>query len=277
MSRGDVALSVIIPTHDRRELLERKLRALEREPSDFEVVVIVDACTDDTLDFIGRYAPPYPLQWAPSTARHVAHARNQGARMARGRILLFSDDDVVGRPGWVAANLAAHVTPRVVGISRLVLPPHLTHGVTGGPPARWYQANGASMGVQASFFHEVGGYDPSFSTYGGEDNDLGYRLLRAGARFVWLRDAVAEHWDEAFAELAEEKARSAGAAHVRVWRKYRDDRIAWALGVHPALLAVKRLVWNRLIGTVVTNPAYRYQRAYAEGARQALRTHGVNA
>jgi GT2 family glycosyltransferase len=264
-----VDISVIVPTHDRRPLLERKLRALEGETVAFEVIVVADACRDDTEAFLAGYSPPYPFRWTTSPGTHAAFARNRGADWARGRVLLFTDDDVISRPGWLSGNLAAHDGPRVVGLSRQVLPEHLTMGAALSGPVWWWNVNGRSVSLTAELFHAVGGYDPSFSTYGGEDPDLGYRLLRAGARFVYLPNATAEHWDEAYLEDLEAKARSAGRAHVRVWRKHGDARIAWALGIHPALAAAKRLVLNGVVGSVVQHPRYRYERAYLEGALAA--------
>jgi GT2 family glycosyltransferase len=270
-SAAEVDVSIIVPTHDRRALLERKLTALEGEEEGFEVVVVADACSDDTEAFLAAYAPPYPLRWTTSPGTHAAGARNRGVALSRGRILLFSDDDVVPRPGWVAANRRAHRAPRVVALSAHVLPPHLSEGAALRGPVFWWNTNGASMSVAAGFFRAVGGYDDTFTAYGGEDPDLGFRLWRAGARFVYLREPPVEHWDEGYARDLEAKARSAGRAHVRVWRKYGDDRIAWALGVHPLMARLKRLVLNDVVARRWDSPRLRYERAYLEGALEAQR------
>ncbi len=79
----------------------------------------------------------------------------------------------------------------------------------------------------------------------------------------------AEHrgrvWDDA------DKAYLAGRAHVRVARRHPHGASAWWLGVHPALLAVKRIVlygpWTRWLDPAVVA----YERAYARGARDARR------
>ncbi|MDT3682477.1 MAG: glycosyltransferase [Trueperaceae bacterium] len=270
MKRGEPAISVIVPTHDRRTLLERKLRALEGEEAPFEVVVVADACTDDTERFLARYQPGYPLSWATAPGRHAAYARNQGARMARGDVLLFSDDDMISRPGWLAKNLALHEVPGRVGISRQVLPPHLKRGATLSHVAGWWNAVGGSLSLHADLFHDVGGYDDAFSEYGGEDADLGYRLKLAGARFKFLPDAVVEHWDHGYEEGLAAKARSAGAANVRVWRKHGAPEVAWALGVHPVLLGAKRILFSPPLRPIWGEERYRYEVAYAEGAREAL-------
>ncbi len=263
-------ISVIVPTHNRRTLLERKLRALEGEEVAFEVVVVADACSDDTERFLARFQPSYPLSWATAPGKHAAYARNQGARMARGDVVLFSDDDMIPRPGWLAKNLALHELPGRVGVSRQVLPPHLGHGATLSRTAGWWQAPGGSLSMRADLFAAVGRYDESFSGYGGEDADLGYRLKQAGADFRFLPDAVVEHWDEHFDADLEAKARSAGAAHVRVWRKHATPEVAWALGVHPLMLGAKRALLALPLGLLLGRERYRYEVAYAQGARDAI-------
>jgi GT2 family glycosyltransferase len=157
-----------------------------------------------------------------------------------------------------------------VAVGRLELPAQLRDGASFlGPKALWWNATGANSSLSRELFDRAGGYDETFREYGGEDPDLGFRLLKSGANFVFLDRAVAEHWDEGFSSSLRKKARAAGIAHVRVWRKHNDARIAWALGVHPVLLGLKRMllpVLSPLLGSRGV-----YEREYARGARDALR------
>ena len=60
-----VALSVIVPTHDRCETLTRTLEALSRQTcpeSAFEVLVIADACHDETAAVAAAYAASAPYR-----------------------------------------------------------------------------------------------------------------------------------------------------------------------------------------------------------------------
>ena len=267
-------VSVIVPTHDRRPLLERKLRSLEGEALDFEVIVVADACTDDTEKFLTGYQPPYHFSWTTGPGLHAANARNIGAERARGEVLLFSDDDAIPSPGWVAENLRLHEEPGYVGLSRQVLSPHLQHGATLDRVWGWQSTNGCSLSMRAELFAAVGGYDASFSSYGGEDLDLGWRLKQLGAKFRFLPNSPVEHWDEGYLVDIEQKGRSAGAAHVRVWRKHGGARLAWALGVHPVMLAAKRALLGLPARLALRSDRYRWERAYAEGARAELRRRG---
>jgi GT2 family glycosyltransferase len=273
-----IEISVIIPTHNRRGLLERKLKALEGEMVPFEVIVVADGCTDDTLEFLETYRPPYRLRHLTAPDTFAAFARNRGAEVAAGRVLLFTDDDVISRPGWLEANLRAHDGlsdgASVVAVSKIILPPHLSQGETfTGVKAFWWNANGRSTSVSRALFERVGGYDESYNSYGGEDPDLGYRLWQAGARFIYLPQAVAEHWDEDYTRALTRKAWAAAKAHVKVWRKYGDDRVAWALGIHPLLLRVKRLALNDVGARLITHPRYCYEHAYLRSALEEIRVN----
>lgn len=268
---GTPTVSIIVPTRNRRTLLERKLRSLEGEEKTFEVIVVADDCTDDTEEFLTHYQPPYPFSWTTGPGRHAATARNIGATRARGEVLLFSDDDGIPSPGWVRENRLLHERAGSVGLSKLVLPPHLSSGVTLGRVRGWWSTNGCSISMRAELFNEIGGYDERFSTYGGEDADLGWRLKQARARFVLLSRAPVEHWDEGYGQALEEKAESAGAAHVRVWRKHGTPRVAWVLGVHPLLLAAKRVLLGPWAAPFLGREQYRYEVAYAAGAREEHR------
>ncbi|AEB11013.1 glycosyltransferase family 2 protein [Marinithermus hydrothermalis] len=270
-----IELSVIVPTHNRLELLRRKLAALEAqdlEPERFEVVVVADGCTDGTLDWLRAQRPPFALKVLETPGKGPAYARNRGAEAARGRVLVFSDDDAIPRPAWLRAHRQAHRAPRTVAVGRLVLPPALKGSGAAelaGPPVFWWNATGNNTSLSRALFQEVGGYDEGFDGYGGEDPDLGYRLLRAGARFVFVprAEAIHEAWDHRSSAL--ERAYKAGGAHVRVWKKHKDARIAWALGVHPALLGLKLATLPWLKGLMGRWGAY--ELAYARGAWEAWR------
>jgi GT2 family glycosyltransferase len=271
-------VSVIVPTRNRRVLLERKLKALELEQVDFEVIVVADACTDDTEKFLGSYRPPYRFSWTTGPGLHAATARNIGASRARAPILLFSDDDAIAGPGWVEDNRRLHQRPGFVGLSQQTLPPHLEVGARLRSVHGWWNMSGCSTSLRAELFHEAGGYDTAFSSYGGEDPELGWRLKQLGARFRLLKGATVEHWDEQYLENLESKARSAGAAHVKVWRKHEAPQVAWALGVHPASLALKRVLFGPWAAPFMGADRYLWERAYAEGARAELKqTRGQEA
>jgi glycosyltransferase involved in cell wall biosynthesis len=260
-------MSVIIPTHNRRELLMKKLHALEvQNPS--EVIVVADGCTDDTVKALQLYSPNYSLRFLETPGKGAAFARNAGAREAKGDYLLFSDDDVISKVGWLETHKHAS-GPNTVVVGKLLLPRHLKHGATmTGPKAFWWNATGANTSLSRSLFFHAGAYDESFAAYGGEDPDLGWRLKTAGANFAFAENALAEHWDEGFEEMLLHKGTAAGKAHVRVWQKHGASEIAWALGVHPVMLNVKRFTLPIL--KPMLGKRGDYETAYMQGALSEL-------
>ncbi len=270
-------ISVIVPTHNRRELLEKKLRGLETQKGEFEVIVVADGCTDDTVAFLQTYRPTYPLEVIQTTGLGSAGARNRGAEAAKGETLLFSDDDVMLEAGCIAAHAEAHRNSKqaTVFVGKLMLPPQLRGtGATDmlGPRAFWWNLTGNNTSLPKALYRAHGGYDESYQLYQkiqtAEDLDLGYRLMKAGVRFVFLPQAQAIH--EAWSYLQGswiERARVHGESHVVLCKRHGDMRIAWALGVHPTVLTIKMALLPSFKGLLGRRGDY--ELAHAWGASEA--------
>ncbi len=207
-------LSVVTPTRDKRALLERTLAALRAQAlppgAEGEIVVVDDGSTDDTAAWLatqaGAAGPPLRVVSPPANVGR-ARARNLGAAAARGRWLLFLDDDIVAPPGLLAAHLdllQRHPGDGVIGYAvtapELVDAPHLryldTRGVarlSAGPaPARYFVTQNASVPREA--FQAVGGFDEAFRAYGFEDMEVAFRLEdQAKVRFHCLPAPVPVH------------------------------------------------------------------------------------
>ena len=104
--------SVIIPTCNRLDILKACLACLERQtlpPSAFEVLVIDDASTDETANFLTSYAPPFAFRCILMPRRGgPAKARNAGIRSARGEVVHILNDDALIEPQVLHTHLALH-------------------------------------------------------------------------------------------------------------------------------------------------------------------------
>lgn len=110
---GDPAVSVVIPTYNRAELLHRTLESLRRQRSDglnFEVVVADDGSTDNTPDVVRAFARQMPVRYfhQEDLGFRAGTARNGGARLATAPILVFFDTGAVAGPDFVRAHHEAH-------------------------------------------------------------------------------------------------------------------------------------------------------------------------
>lgn len=135
--------------------------------------------------------------------------------------------------------------------------------------ALWINATGANTSLPRADFLAVGGFDPAFAAYGGEDSDLALRLKRRGSTFWRNAGAWATHVGRVLTDT--DKAYLAGKAGVRVWRKNGGALAALLLGVHPLSLAAKRLLLDTPLRGLYAPDTAAYEAAYARGARDELR------
>lgn len=107
---ADPEVSVVIPTHDRLEVLAEVLSALARQQGapPFEVVVVDDGSADGTAEWLRRCDVGLRLRVLTQENRGPAAARNAGVAVAAGRWVAFLGDDTVPAEGWLAAHRAAH-------------------------------------------------------------------------------------------------------------------------------------------------------------------------
>jgi glycosyltransferase involved in cell wall biosynthesis len=206
--------SVVIPTHNRRYVLQETLASLEKQDvgaSAFEVVVVDDGSTDGTDDMLKSYAGTLSLNpILLEKNRGRAGARNEGIRGASGDLVVFLDSDMRTGEGFVKAHMDAHESRTdkiaVVGsvVTALEMGKSLVHsyqdsrGAAKHPsgsrvPSRYFNTWNAS--VRREDLIEVGLFDEEYSAYGFEDVDIGYRLEKMGVGLYYEASAAAEHMD----------------------------------------------------------------------------------
>jgi len=207
-------ITVITPTHNRKSSLLRLLEALARQRypmEDLEVVIVCDACTDNTVEMLRRMEMPFALKYIEQSGLGAGNARNAGAAVAAGEQLVFLDDDIEPSQGLLQAYERAVEGPEHVVVG--YLPMELKGGVDFHQIVltRWWEKKyrlmdepgyrhnyedllSGNFSLMATKFREVGGFNARFRCR--EDYELGYRLIRAGARFRFCRDAWGIHRDE---------------------------------------------------------------------------------
>lgn len=209
---AEPAVSVVIPTHQRRDALHRALASLagqSADPGSYEVVVAVDACSDGTDEMLEAFDAPYGLRWVSPRARGRAAACNAALAVAAGEVAIVLDDDMEAVPEFVERHRSHHPAGSrrcVLGavpvaleagsshaaryvkdkfdrhLSRLSDPAHLAL------PRSFYTGNAS---LRTEVMREVGGFDESFGIYGNEDVELSLRLRKAGVEISYDPAALA--------------------------------------------------------------------------------------
>jgi GT2 family glycosyltransferase len=205
--------SIVIPTRARPDYLEVALSSITPQADDAgaEVLVIDDAGPSPTtralVERLGaRYEPhPGPLG--------LNVARNTGVERSSGELVVFVDDDVRARPGWLGALLGAAREHADVDVFTGPIEPCLEGGGAWGrihacgregPPITSLQlgardtdtryAWGANMTIRRSALQRVGPFEAALE-YGGDEQEWQDRLRRdkPGARVLYVTDAALEH------------------------------------------------------------------------------------
>ncbi|MBR8827263.1 MAG: glycosyltransferase family 2 protein [Gomphosphaeria aponina SAG 52.96 = DSM 107014] len=207
--------SVIIPTYNRKPILEKCLRALENQHFTddlvvgYEVVLVDDGSSDGTLQWLATHQDEFPHVRSLSQA-HLgpAAARNYGVREAKGDYIIFIDSDLV----VTAHFLQAHGNALVAGENKMESDRHFTYGWVintcnfASPTSEPYKLTDFSaayfatgnVAIARKWLDAAGLFDTRFQLYGWEDLELGVRLQQLGLKLIKCPEAVGYHWHPPF-------------------------------------------------------------------------------
>ena len=97
-------VSIVLSTWNNAQRLRSTIKSiLEERPVDinWELVVVNNACEDDTDDVVATFNDVPELVYVHEPAPGLSHGRNAGLRAASGSLIVFTDDDVEVPPGWI--------------------------------------------------------------------------------------------------------------------------------------------------------------------------------
>ena len=197
-----MSISVVIPTHNAARTIASQLDALASQTfdGDWEVIVVDDGSTDQTLDSVDLFRDQLPLRTV-STGRNrgINHARNTGIDLGQGDRIAICDADDVCAPGWLAALNHGLGRFDIVGgelDESLLNSPAVISWRPARPRGRLPvalghlpYAVGANMGMRREVWVRLGGFDES-TRRGGAEIDFSWRALEAGYELGYLPDAI---------------------------------------------------------------------------------------
>jgi glycosyltransferase involved in cell wall biosynthesis len=210
-------VSVIIPTFNRKDSLLRTLEILGRQtyPAEmFEVIVVDDGGTDGTKD-VKAQPFPFTLHYVRQTNQGAAVARNTGAHLAQGEVLVFLDDDITVVPEFVGSLACEFSADQRIVVVGSLKPPLREGGNTFRALYAVLLASderreidfaaclSAILAVRREDFYRIGKMqdvagDPR-TAWG--DVDFGYRAHQLGFSFRRSLDAIGYHDDRAIENL----------------------------------------------------------------------------
>jgi GT2 family glycosyltransferase len=252
-TNGAPELSVSICTYQRCEVLAECLEAFCRQDAprgSFELVVVDDGSTDGTHELLAGLEWPVPVTVVTRANGGLSAARNSGLEVARGRYVLFVNDDTIPHADCVSEHLAAHRAARLVGEPQLAVlgtfeqplercPTALARSLERSNAVFDYASLAAgerydawkfwtcNVSVALDLVRAAGGFDPSFRHYGCEDTDLARRLEKLGMRVLYHPRARAQHRHDMDFAYLERRGELVARAYVRLVRKHPELLARW--------------------------------------------------
>ncbi len=212
------AASIVIPSWNGRELLEKFLpsvvAAVANQP-DNEIIVVDNASTDGTAEFLNRQFPSVRVL---SQERNLGFAggSNTGFRAARNDIVVLLNNDMRVEPDFLAPLLSPFADPLVFSVSCQIFfsDPSKRREETGLTQSWWERGRlqvshrvdtkietpfpcaypgGGSSAFDRRKFLDLGGFDELFRPFYYEDTDLGHLAWKRGWKVIYQPASVVYH------------------------------------------------------------------------------------
>ncbi len=206
-------LSVVIPTRDRRRVLEETLTALDHQeglPGPIEVIVVDDGSTDGTDDWLqGAAFEGFDLHPLVLDQGGPARARNRGIDVATAARVLLLGDDTVPEADTLAGHLDAaggrsiavqgrvdwHPDEPTTEVMDFLAPEGLQFyfkGLAEGQEISYTAVLGSNLSAPTEWFRTEP-YDERFTEACLEDTELAWRWRQRGWIAVWSERARCFH------------------------------------------------------------------------------------
>lgn len=263
-------ISIIIPTHNRPDALVETLAHLRQQDpaTDYEIIVVDDGSMPPVVLSENSLHPRCTLVRLAGVERSAA--RNAGAAIAEGELLIFIDDDIhVGRE-FLRAYLRAHDEwPEALLVGSIRLPPDALLNPFGRFRQRLEQHAGprspglvrarnfctaANMAIPRDLFQKLDGFEPALVS--SEDQDLALRHTSRGGPIGFVPEAQATHQDTALDIRRYCRRAEWGSEHMvlfcqrypgwpdNIERKRVNGPVLW--GIEPLWLSLRKMIKSAL-------------------------------
>jgi glycosyltransferase involved in cell wall biosynthesis len=256
--------SVVIPTYNRKPILEKCLRALEfqhlgtdTQVTGYEIVLVDDGSTDGTLSWLEDQAADFPhVRLLCQEHQGPAVARNLGVEKATGDTIIFIDSDLVVTETF----LQAHADALIQGQQELGSDRLFTYGAVintanfDHPTAEPYKLTDFSaayfatgnVAIARQWLEQAGLFDTGFQLYGWEDLELGVRIKQLGLKLIKCPAAVGYHWHPAFSLEQIPRLIDQEIQRGRMGVLFYQKHPTWNVRMMIQMTWIHRLLWGTL-------------------------------
>ena len=217
----DVDVSIVIPVFNQFRFTQACLASLQENQGTvrFEVIIVDDCSTDETAQTIPQL--PGVVYLRNETNSGFIVSCNRGADAARGKYLVFLNNDTLVRADWLTALVDTFAEEPRAGIvgSKLLYPDGRlqeaggiiwrdasgwNYGKSDDPQKPEYNylrevdyCSAAAFAIPKTLFHAVGGFDSRFAPAYYEDTDLAFKVREAGHKVLYQPLSEVIHYEGA--------------------------------------------------------------------------------
>jgi GT2 family glycosyltransferase len=203
--------SIVIPTYNRPERVAACLEAISHldYPRDgFEVIMIDDGGAMPLDGVIAPFRDQFALHLIRQTHAGVAVGRNTGAGLARGKYLVFTDDDCRPARDWlqsfeerfkeennciIGGRTVNALTGNIFSAASQSLVSYLFSFYNANPRDACF-LTGSNLAVPTELFRSHGGFDRTFYLMGAEEREFCDRWRYLGLRMLYAPEVIVFHY-----------------------------------------------------------------------------------
>lgn len=191
-------ISVVIPFYNSQNSLRDCLNAVFKSTyKNYEVIAVSDGSKDMSL----KIAKNFPCRVISLQKNHGSgYARNTGAKIAKGKIVIFLDSDVIIKKNHLklihsiftkkkykmAQGIYLH-EPNYKKVSTQYMQSYQCYYIFSKKIKYINNLVSNFFAIEKNIFFSVGGFDPKFIGSNAEDADLGYKLINKGFKIPIVR------------------------------------------------------------------------------------------
>ena len=203
-----MTFSVVVPTHNRCELLQHTIESIQSQDfRDFEIIVVDDGSSDGTDHYLNQLNSYSNITHIRQSNLGPARARNAGIGRSRGEFVAFTDDDCVVPPDWltqyhrafaseeldVAGGSVNNAAAGIFSESSQEMTNYLVRSLAARESATSFLTSN-NIAYRASSLKKYGAFDERFARAGGEERALNMKILAGGGKSRFLPESTIEHY-----------------------------------------------------------------------------------
>jgi len=190
-SKKEIIVSIVLLCHNQLDMTKKAIRSIQDNSIiPYELIVVNNDSDEEQFDSIKDSLRESDLLISTRSNLSFSAANNLGARLAKGKYLLFLNNDIeVRTKNWLKLMIDEFKRDSKTGIVGPLISENRVDeskgkfvwvGDTNNTQAKWSYVNGYCLMIRKELFQKLSGFDEKFVPIYCEDSDLSFRVKKRG-------------------------------------------------------------------------------------------------